>query len=287
MAVPLGTPEPVAVLVLASPAATAETRSHRVAVLSRLLPILTLAVNLYTPSPKDASQGAASGLLAAEYLSILSHDLRTPLHTLGGFLEMVHDGMAGPINERQSEFLGYARTGAQQLGAMLEDVLFLSRSDSGHLTLRRDRVEVASLLHSVLNGVHVEAEVKQVAMSVNIPQNLPPLLGDEDRLKHALSRLVSHAISRAPASTIVDISASAADESITITVKDAGSAIPEQQSKDLFRYTTRKRPNRPAEGMYLGLAVARLLVEMQQGHVELLRSAKGETLVAATLPAGA
>jgi K+-sensing histidine kinase KdpD len=285
MAIPLGMPGPVAVLVLASPAVSAETRSHRVAVLSRLLPTLALAVNRHAQVQQEPGRGTASGLLVAEYLSILSHDLRTPLHTLGGFLEMVHDGMAGPITERQDEFLGYARTGAHQLGAMLEDVLFLSRADSSPLTLRRDRVEVSSLLHGVLNAAQVEAQVKHVTVLADIPQNLPPLLGDEERLKHALARLLSHAVSRAPASSTVEIFATAANDTVTITMKDVGPAIPEQQNKHLFSYAAHKGVNRPSGGMYLGLTVARLLVELQQGHVELLRSRQGETVVAMTLPA--
>jgi signal transduction histidine kinase len=285
VACPLGTPAPVAVLVMASPTAAADIRSHRVAVLSRLLPTLALAVNQYAPKPKEASQAAASGLLAADYLSILSHDLRTPLHTLGGFLEMVHDGMAGTINERQQEFLGYARTGAHQLGAMLEDVLYLSRADSNHLTLRSDRVELAPVLYDVLNTAQSEAQIKHVAVIADLPQDIPALLGDEDRLKHAFARIVSHAISRAPTSSTVKISATTAEDTVTITVKDAGPAISEQQSKTLFSYVARKGASRASEGLHLGLSVARLLVEVQRGHVELLHSTKGETIVAATLPA--
>lgn len=286
MACPLGAPEPVAVLVLASPTTTAEVRSHRVAVLSRLLPTLALAVNRYAPKPKEVSSMGASGLVAADYLSILSHDLRTPLHTLGGFLEMVHDGMAGTLNERQQEFLGYARSGAQQLGAMLEDVLFLSRADSNHLTLRSDRIEAALLLHSVLNAVQVEAQVKRVAVTGDLPQDIPELRGDEERLKHALSRIVSHAVNRAPAGSAVELSAIAAEGKVAITVKDAGPIISEQQGKNLFNYVAHTGASRTSEGMYLGLSVARLLVEMQGGRVELLGSAKGETTVAITLPAG-
>jgi K+-sensing histidine kinase KdpD len=168
---------------------------------------------------------------------------------------------------------------------MLEDVLFLSRADSSHLTFRRERVEVAPLLHGVLNTVQVEAQVKHVAVIADLPQNLPPLLVDEERLKHALARLVSHAVSRAPAGSTVEIAATAADEGVTLTMKDAGPVIPEQRGKDLFSYVAGIGASRHAEGMYLGLAVARLLVELQQGHVGLLRSTKDETVVAATLPA--
>lgn len=285
MACPVGAPEPVAVVVLASPTTTTEVRSHRVAVLSRLLPTLALAVNKYAPKPKEVSAAGASGLVAADYLSILSHDLRTPLHTLGGFLEMVHDGMAGPLNERQQEFLGYARTGAQQLGAMLEDVLFLSRADSSHLTLRSDRVETTSLLHIVLNAVQVEAQVKRVAISGDLPQDVPALRGDEERLKHALTRIVSYAVNRTPAGSAVGISATAAEGRVTITVTDAGPALSEQQSKNLFTYVPHKGASRTSEGMYLGLSVARLLVEMQRGSVALLNSAQGSTTVAVSLPA--
>lgn len=291
IACPLGAPEPRAVFVLAAPASS-EKRSHRIAVLSRLLPTLAFAISPYThdtsaqPVQKASSQGAVSGLFTADYLSILSHDLRTPLHTIGGFLEMVHDGMAGPINERQHEFLGYARTGTQQLGAMLEDVLLLSRADSGGLSLRNARVEVASLLYSVLSGVQAEAQVRQVRVVADLPQNLPPLLGDEERLKHALSRVVSHAVSRGPAGSNVEISATRAEDAVTITVKDAGPEISEQRAQDLFSYVARKGTGRQAEGVSLGLVVARLLVELHGGHVELQRSTRDETIIAVTLPAG-
>jgi signal transduction histidine kinase len=284
MACPLGAPEPVAVLVLAAPATPPETHSHRVAVLTRLLPALALAVQPYAQRREQTGKVLTSGPLTADYLSILSHDLRTPLHTLSGFLEMVHDGMAGPLNELQREFLGYARTGAQQLGAMLEDVLLLSRADSSRLTLRTAQMQVASLLRRVLNTAQSEAEIKRVALVADLPQDLPPLLGDEDRLGHALARLVSHAVERSPSGSTVEIAAAEAADYVTIAVKDTGPLIPMEHGKDLFSYVPRHGANRPSESTYLGLAVARLLVELQGGRVELQCSTEAETIVVATLP---
>src|SRR5258706_16008110 len=84
--------------------------------------------------------------MRANLIWMFSHDLRTPLNSVNGFLEIVLDGQVGPLKDRQKEFLGYAHLSPQQLATLVEDILLISKADSGQFTIRLEAVDVGKLV---------------------------------------------------------------------------------------------------------------------------------------------
>src|SRR5690348_4700901 len=118
--------------------------------------------------PMDSSTTTRRMTAAARERSFLSnagHELRTPLHSANGFVEMVLDGLAGPLNERQQEMLSHAHTAIGQLGILIEDVLFLARSDNGEILYRPSTVDPSAILTCAVDCVREQADRERVTIS--------------------------------------------------------------------------------------------------------------------------
>ena len=156
-----------------------------------------------------------------------------------------------------------------------------------HTHLRRDPPSSPLLLYGVLNTVQTEAQVRQVTVTADLPQDLPALLGDEGSLEACVHRLVSHAISRSlrrqrRGDLCHHSRRRRHDHSEGRWASHPGSA-----GRDLFSYVARKGVSRPCRRFHLGLAVARLLIELQRRARRATMLHQGETIVAVTIPSDA
>ena len=151
--------------------------------------------------PMDTSTTTRRAAAAARERSFLSnsgHELRTPLHSANGFVEMVLDGLAGPLNERQQEMLSYAHTAIGQLGTLIEDVLFLARSDNGEIVYRPTTVDPGAILSCALDCVREQAAGQHVTVSRH-DQELPTAIqADSERLREGLTGLLRGALAMMP-----------------------------------------------------------------------------------------
>jgi signal transduction histidine kinase len=218
---------------------------------------------------RDSTPVKAANRMRSNFISMVSHELRTPLNSLNGFLEIVLEGQAGPLRPRQEEFLNYARASTNALMRLVEDIVFISRADTGQFTLRRDATDVAELIAPVLRAHQLAARNAGLELRAEIPVGLPQLCVDESRIQQVLHNLVMNAIKFTPAPGSVVISAAREPSMLRLAVRDTGPGVaPEDQIRIFERfYQSEGVAKDNASGYGLGLAIAKLIVEQHGGRI--------------------
>ena len=212
----------------------------------------------------SARLGQAHGL-RKQMTADIAHDLRTPLSVLTGYLEAFREGALEATPER----LEAMHDEAQHLGRLIDDLRTLALADAGEVTLHRTAVSAADMIERVARAFRAEANAAGVTLEVEVPEELPPLNADPDRLRQVLANLVQNAIRYTPVGGVVTLSARADLEGQALIVHDTGAGVPPDMLQHIFERTVRADPSREAEGSGsgLGLAIARSLVEAHGGTI--------------------
>jgi two-component system, OmpR family, sensor histidine kinase BaeS len=203
--------------------------------------------------------------LRRQLIADVSHELRTPLTSIKGFTEGLIDGVVPP---HQEIYLHIHRE-AERLARLVSDLQELSRIEAGAYELQRQPVLVSKLVESVIFRLERQYQEKEVALQSSIPEGLPPVWVDEDRLGQVLLNLVGNALQYTPAGGQVDIMAAKVGGEIKISIRDSGEGIALEHLPQLFTrfYRADKSRARAAGGSGLGLTIARHLVEAHGGRI--------------------
>jgi NtrC-family two-component system sensor histidine kinase KinB len=208
--------------------------------------------------------------MKARFLAMVSHELRGPLQTLDGFLDLALSGAGGALNAQQREFVQRARSGSQRLATIVDDLLLLSRRDLGQFALHQELTDLAPVVAEA--AAEVEALVDEAGLRLELvaPERLPPVLADAPRIAQVLRNLLANAIKFTPRGGGVTLSAEADAAYVVLRVRDTGIGIaPEHQAKifDRFYQAPAAAEQGRARGQGLGLAIARIIVEGHGGTV--------------------
>jgi signal transduction histidine kinase len=236
--------------------------------LTALAPMLSLALGRETRRGKAQDSGdTQTDAAKADFVSLVSHALRTPLNTLTGFVEIVLDQPVGPLNERQREFLEYARESGQALTHLVEDVTLLSRADEGSLALRYERLDAAEIVQGSLRAVEAAAEAKDVQINLHVEGEA--LILEGERLAHALAKLLENAVKFSPEGDVVTLTATAIDGAVHFAVRDQGPGVAPEDAERIFtRFYQAERTAKAHPGGYgLGLAVALVIARAHGGSI--------------------
>jgi PAS domain S-box-containing protein len=210
-----------------------------------------------------------------EFVGTVSHELRTPLTAIKGFIELVTDGEAGPINDIQRDFLAIAARNSDRLSALINDLLDMSRIESQHLEMKTEPTDLARVLAEVETTLRVQAQTKGLNFRVAVPE-LPKVAGDSGRLFQVFSNLVSNAIKYTPSGTI-GILADHTPAGVEVIVYDSGIGLSEEEQSQLFTKFFRGRSPVVTEsrGTGLGLVIAKAILERHNGTIG-VESREGE-----------
>jgi two-component system, OmpR family, sensor kinase len=205
-----------------------------------------------------------------EFIANASHELRTPIFSLGGFVELLEE--EDPDPEARAEFVRIMREQITRLEKLTADLLDLSKLDADAIQLRRERVDVAALTRRIVEEFGPAVEHHQSRLDVG---ELPvaPALADPDRLAQILRILIDNALTHTPKGTAITISAEQGDGAVQVTVRDNGPGIdPHDRDRVFERFYTGDELG----GSGLGLAIARELAVRMGGDLEVL-SRRGRT----------
>ena len=210
-----------------------------------------------------------------EFVGTVSHELRTPLTAIKGFIELVLDGDAGPVADTQREFLEVAARNADRLGALINDILDVSRIESQRLAIRTEPTDLVAVLKEVAATFRVMAHNKGLTLRQDVA-NLPKVVGDSARLVQVFSNLVSNAIKYTPQGE-VGIRAVAVHNGVEVVVHDSGIGLTDEEQTQLFTKFFRGRNPVVTEsgGTGLGLVIVKAIVEKHHGTIN-VESRPGE-----------
>ncbi|HYU74927.1 MAG TPA: histidine kinase dimerization/phospho-acceptor domain-containing protein, partial [Ktedonobacteraceae bacterium] len=184
---------------------------------------------------RDVSALKVANRVRANFVSMVSHELRTPLNSVNGFIDLLLQGHMGDLNAEQKKYLGYAQEGVQQLMSIVEDILFMTRSDVGQFEIKQQEVNFRVLAKQVVSGLEPQARKAGVLISKNIPSPTPMLYVDPQRMKQVLNNLVTNAIKFTPPEGTVTIGARPYnDQFVMISVTDTGYGIPLEDRQHIF-----------------------------------------------------
>ncbi len=215
-----------------------------------------------------------------EFIATASHELRTPIFSLGGFVELLQDEDLDEATRR--EFLDTMSEQVARLQKLSVDLLDLSRLDAGSLELHHEPVDLSELARSVVGEFAPALADHRTDLSVRLPDDGPEATCDRERVVQIMRILLDNALRHTPAGTDVTVSAERINGTASLTVSDAGPGIPEATRRQAFEpFFT----GDAARGAGLGLAIARELAERMEGDLTLSSRSQGAAFTLA-LPAG-
>jgi two-component system OmpR family sensor kinase len=215
-----------------------------------------------------------------EFIATASHELRTPIFSLGGFVELLQDEELDDATRR--EFLDTMSEQVARLQKLSVDLLDLSRLDAGSLEFHHEPVDLSELARSVVGEFAPALADHQTNLSVRLPPAGPEATCDRERVAQIMRILLDNALRHTPSGTDVTVSANRVNGTASLTVADTGPGIPEgTQHKAFEPFFT----GDAARGAGLGLAIARELAERMKGNLEISPSRRGAAFTLA-LPVG-
>ena len=206
--------------------------------------------------------------LKDEFLANTSHELRTPLNGIIGIAESLIDGAAGLLTDKQTTNLSMIVSSGKRLAGLVNDILDFSKLKNQEIELRRSPVDFQQVTEIVLALSRPLLAGKQVALKNEIPEDLPAVEGDENRLQQIMYNLVGNAVKFTKSGSIA-VSAAVRGAMVEVTVADTGIGIPPDKLVDIFKSFEQADASTSREygGTGLGLSITKQLVELHGGTI--------------------
>ncbi len=202
-----------------------------------------------------------------QFIANASHELRTPIFSLGGFVELLDE--EDPSPEERAEFVRTMRQQIERLTKLTSDLLNLSQLDAGGIVMTPDRVDLSSLAREVAREFGARADLRGSRLELRTPDRPVVAIADPERLRQIIRILLDNAFTHTPEGTSVTVTIYSVNDRAELTVSDDGTGIPQRVQKRIFeRFYTADS----AGGSGLGLAIARELAQRMDGRIAISSS---------------
>ncbi len=207
--------------------------------------------------------------MKSNFLSVVSHELKTPLHSIKGFVEIILMGKTGPVTDLQRDFLGTVQEQTGHLQRMIEDLLEFSRLESGQVRLRPVLMQPAELVMTVVEKLEPLAHKKGLSLTCELAEGLPEIEADVMRLEQVLTNLVENAIKFTPEGGRVQVRGWDRGDALEIVVIDSGIGVPAEERERIFErfYQVDSSARRRYKGTGLGLTICKHIVSQHGGRI--------------------
>lgn len=226
----------------------------------------------------------------SRFFAEMSHELRTPLNAIIGFSEIMKEQMLGALSgdalDRYLEYTDDIHASSRHLLSLINDLLDLSKMEAGHYPTDRQEVSLSDIAERLMKMVHIQAENAGIRLAIDVDKGLPKFLAELRLLLQALLNIVSNGVKFTEAGGEVRMKAEMVKDQISISVHDTGVGIPE---KDLAAVLLPYRQgstleSRPGGGTGLGLTLAKSIIELHGGGIEISSALGVGTTVLLRLP---
>jgi PAS domain S-box-containing protein len=218
---------------------------------------------------RDITKEVEADRAKSDFVSTVSHELRTPMTAIKGYTDLIYSGTVGEINDNQKRFLGIIKNNTDRLTALINDLLDISRVETGRVRFEPVAVQLGDVVKSVIDALAPNAEAKGHTLTFRVEAGLAEIMGDPDRLTQVFTNLVGNAINYTPDDGEVSVDIHCVEGAVRVDVKDTGIGV---NSDDLGKVFERfYRADHPlvqeSRGTGLGLSIVRMFVEMHGGRV--------------------
>lgn len=205
----------------------------------------------------------------SDFLGTLSHELKSPLLNVKGSIDLLLEDSYDMLNEGQRKFLSIAKNNIERLMRLIDDLLDISRLETGRISMRRDRLNISDLIRSVVESFKPVFKDKSINFILNIPSDEKMMWGDRDRLEQVLTNLLSNAAKFATKKGRIALSLEDSGENVRITVSDSGSGISKEDISKVFdkfsSLSIHKGDVRKGAG--LGLSITQDIITLHKGSI--------------------
>ncbi len=220
---------------------------------------------------RDITHQVELDRMKSEFVANVSHELRTPMTSIKGYVDILLMGAAGPLNEQQNQFLRVVKSNTERLNVLVQDLLDISRYESGQITLSVQPLDLRALADEVVREIErlAEKENRPMTFRVESEPDLPSVPGDSERVRQILYNLVDNAYHYTPEGGQVTVRIHRREDEVQVDVSDTGIGIPPDEQERVFdRFYRGENPLVMATpGTGLGLSITRYLVEMHGGRI--------------------
>jgi two-component system phosphate regulon sensor histidine kinase PhoR len=218
-----------------------------------------------------------------DLINVLAHDLRTPINSVRGFIEVA--SFSGPLSDRQKQMLDRAMSALDRMESLISDVLELSQVDSD-MPMSVTECDMRHIVGESVSMMEGAAEAKQVSIDLDMPTNLPMLHADENRIKQVVNNLVGNAIKYNRDEGQVWIRVTTPEDKLNLEVEDTGFGIAEEDLPLIFDrfYRTTLGARKRISGSGLGLAIVKTIVEQHGGKISVQSEVDKGSIFTVILP---
>jgi signal transduction histidine kinase len=204
-----------------------------------------------------------------EFISMASHELRTPVTVIRGYIEMLLNDSSKLSKEESNEYLSIINISTERLANLIEDLLNVSRIEQGRLKMEMKEMDVWPIVEETVKEMKIQADAKGLALSCHLDEKAAAVINaDKDRFKQVLINIVGNSIKYTPSGS-VDIKALNRDKSLVLIIKDTGIGMTSKEREHLFEKFYRVKNQKTADivGTGLGLWITRQIIELMKGTI--------------------
>jgi len=206
--------------------------------------------------------------LRQDTIDLIVHDLRHPISSLYGAIKILEMVLPEDVLETNQQLLDIATSNCDHLQLMVDSLLDVARMEAGNVQLNLKQIKLQALIEDSIDRTSVIAHMENVSVQSNIPDQLPDMVADEEKISRVISNLLNNAIKYTPPGGQVNIAVDPHNEAVQVTVTDTGPGIPPQDRERIFDRFAQLSGEHPRQGGFgLGLAFCRLTVEAHGGQI--------------------
>jgi len=207
--------------------------------------------------------------LKNKFLGMAAHDLRSPIAVIKGYAELFMEGMMGDLGDDQKKAIRAMAGHCDKMLALINDLLDVSAIESGHLAMERKDIDLTAYLKANVQDNMLLAKAKSIEFVPEIPEDLPTIPMDPNRIDQVINNLITNAIKFSKPGSRIVLRAVLLEGAVSISVTDQGPGIPREEISKIFQYfgKTNVLPTAGEKSTGLGLAIAKRLVEAHGGKI--------------------
>jgi signal transduction histidine kinase len=229
----------------------------------------------------------AADVLKNDFVHHVSYELRSPLTTIIGFVQLLDNPAIGPLSEKQREYVGHITASSTALLAIIDDILDLATIDAGAMQLELGEVDIRAAMAEAAEGIRDRLAERSIELDLKAPANIGSFIADKRRVRQILFNLMSNAIGFSPPGETVTLTAERQKDKVVFRVIDTGPGIPPEIKKRIFGLFESYPRGSRHRGAGLGLAIVRSLIALHGGSVSIESEPGQGTVVSCIFPATA
>jgi signal transduction histidine kinase len=217
----------------------------------------------------DITKAKMMDQLKSDFVSMVAHEIKSPMNTVLAQLKIINDGLAGDVTPKQKEILDRTSERIMSLVDMSSDLLDLARIESGLVTQEKEKLNLKHILEDQVNFYQASAKDKGLDLVLDKIPELPPIMGNRQNIEEVFSNLISNATKYTPEGGRISIDAEVEKKYIRVSVADTGFGIPLNNINRIFDrfYRVKDDQTRMITGTGLGLSIVKSIIEAHNGMI--------------------